>query len=67
MFHITFEMNIQLANALSEVSGVTGLAIIGQPIVLDRDLSFPITSSPLRIGIRRTCAVSVSVLVLHVR
>jgi hypothetical protein len=37
MFHITFEMNIQLANALSEVSGVTGLAIIGQPIALDRD------------------------------
>ena len=28
MFHITFQMNIQLANVLSDLSGVTGQAII---------------------------------------
>ena len=37
MFHITFQMNIQLTNVLSDVSGATGQAIIKAILAGERD------------------------------
>src|SRR5207253_4651702 len=52
MFHITFQMNLQLANVLSDLSGATGQAIIKAILGGERD--------PHKLAAFRDCRVKAS-------